>query len=382
MHLMATTKRDYYDVLQLPRDVSEEEIRKAFRKKAFEYHPDRNKSPDAETKFKEVNEAYEVLRDRDKRARYDRFGHAGAAGGAGVGFDGSEGFPGFGDIFDAFFGGTRAGGFGGATRAKTVERGADLAATLTIEFEEAAFGAGKSFEITRTDSCTRCKGNRSEPGTEAERCSTCHGTGEVRRTQKSIFGQFVNVAVCGRCDGAGSVVTTPCIQCRGSGRERKKKIIEVKIPPGVTDGSQIRLTGEGEAGRNGAPHGNLYISLDVKPHPVFEREQDHILYTLPINVAQAALGDEIEIPTLEGAHTLKIPPGSQHGAVIRLKGKGIAHLRSHGRGDQFVTLDVLVPTELDKEQKKLFQDLNDSLEKPDLSHKQKSFFDRVRDSLG
>ena len=376
---MATAKRDYYEVLELGRDASAEDVRKAFRKKAFDLHPDRNKATDAEVKFKELNEAYEVLRDADKRAQYDRFGHASPSHG-GAGFDGVSGVPDFGDIFDAFFGGTGAsrGGRAGAA----AERGADLQVSLAIAFEEAAFGTEKKFDINRVEACSRCAGSRSEPGAKAEKCAVCNGTGQVRQVQRSVFGQFVNITQCGRCGGRGSIISNPCTSCKGSGKERKNRTISVKIPAGVNSGSQIRLTGEGEAGGNGGPRGNLYVALKVNDHALFDREGDDLLYALPITVAQAALGDEVEVPTLEGKTKLKVPAGTQPGAVFRLKGQGIAHLRGHGRGDEIVSVDVVIPKSLSAKEKKLFQDLNESLKKPDMSKKDQGFFDRVKQSLG
>jgi len=379
---MATTKRDYYEVLGIGRDATEEDVRKAFRKKAFEYHPDRNKSADAEAKFKEVNEAYEVLRDAERRSRYDRFGHAAPAAssaGRSAGFDGFENFPGFGDIFDAFFGGTRTAG--GARRVSVAERGTDLAVDLVLEFEDAAFGVERELEVPRTGPCGRCRGMRGEPGSQLQTCASCRGTGEVRRAARSAFGQFINIAVCSACGGEGRIVTNPCTQCKGSGLERKKKTIAVKVPGGVSAGSQIRLTGEGDAGRNGGPPGNLYINIRVKEHRLFERQQDHTLYTLPITVAQAALGATLDVPTLEGPISLKVPPGTQPGTVFRFKGKGVPHLRGGGRGDHLVTIDVVIPKSLDGNLKKLFQQLDELLKKPDSNKKERGIFDRLKDAM-
>ena len=370
---MATTKRDYYEVLGIGRNATSEEIRKAFRKLAFEYHPDRNKSPGAEEKFKEINEAYEVLSDSQKRGQYDRFGHAGPSP-FGRGFEGFDNF-GFGDIFDAFFGGS-----GRRGRTTTVARGADLAATITIEFEEACFGAEKEVEIARAELCSRCRGSLSEPGSPPQRCDNCNGTGEVRRAQRSIFGQFVNVSACDRCRGQGRVITKPCAQCRGAGRERKSRTIAVRVPAGVDTGSQIRLTGEGEPGFNGGPPGNLYLTLNIEEHPLFHREEDDILYSLPLSVAQATLGDEVEVPTLGTPHKLKVPAGTQPGQVFRLRGQGVAHLRGGGRGDQLVMVKVVIPKSLTPEQKRLFDEIGQSLGVPSDNH-DKGFFDRIKDSF-
>ena len=354
---MATTKRDYYEVLGVEKNATEEDIRKAFRKKAFDLHPDRNKAPDAEAKFKEVNEAYEVLRDAEKRSQYDRFGHARPGPQAPNGDD--FGFGGFGDIFDAFFGGatgTRTGRRNGPVR------GADLAATVAIDFEEAAFGVEKEFEINRLETCERCKGARTEPGTQPARCASCNGSGEIRRVQKSVFGQFVNVAACGTCQGQGQVISSPCKQCRGAGRERTKRSIGVAIPAGVSEDSQVRLTGQGEPGVSGGPPGDLFITL---------------------NITQAVLGDEGEIQMLQGKKAgVKVPPGTQPGSVFRLKGQGVPHLRGGGRGDFLVTIDVVIPKSLDSSQRKLIEELDKSLPRPDVTKKDKGFFDRIKDALG
>ncbi|MBM4405025.1 MAG: molecular chaperone DnaJ [Chloroflexi bacterium] len=375
---MATTKRDYYEVLGIEKNASEEDIRKAFRKKAFDLHPDRNKAPDAEAKFKEVNEAYAVLRDPEKRAHYDRFGHARPGAQAPNGDD--FGFGGFGDIFDAFFGGATGARAG---RRNGPIRGADLAATIAIDFEEAAFGVEKEFEINRLETCERCKGARSEPGTSPSRCAACNGSGEIRRVQRSVFGQFVNVAACSACQGMGQVISSPCKQCKGAGRERKKRNIGVAIPTGVSEDSQVRLTGQGEPGVNGGPSGDLFITLNIAPHPIFDRQGDDVLYTLPLNIAQATLGAELEIGVLQGKKTeIKISPGTQPGTVFRLKGQGVPHLRGGGRGDFLVTIDVVIPKSLDSHQRKLMEELHRSLPKPDVSKKDKGFFERIKDALG
>jgi len=348
------SKRDYYEVLSVGRNATDEEIKKAFRKLAFKYHPDRNHEDGAEEKFKEVNEAYEVLSDPDKRSAYDRFGHGGAEGLFGRGFEGFE-FGGFGDIFEAFFGGT-------ATAARQApQRGADLRYGFTITFEEAAFGCEKEINISRTENCSLCQGTGCKPGAQPSRCPNCNGTGQIRRTQQSIFGRFTTTTICSRCQGEGRIITEPCPQCRGTGREKRQRSILVKIPAGVDDGSQIRLRGEGEAGTRGGPSGNLYVTLSVKQHKFFTRDGDDILYELPINFAQAALGTELEVPTLDGKAKLKVPAGSQTGEVFRLKNKGIPHLHRSGRGDQLVTLFVVTPDSLTKKQRQLLEELASSL---------------------
>ncbi|MFB0559553.1 MAG: molecular chaperone DnaJ [Dehalococcoidales bacterium] len=349
------SKRDYYEVLGVGRNASEEEIRRAFRKLAFKYHPDHNHEAGAEEKFKEVNEAYEVLSDPDKRAAYDRFGHGGAEGFFGRGFEGFD-FGGFGDIFDAFFGRT-------TTAARQAPRqGADLRFGTVITLEEAAFGTEQEIKMSRIENCSLCQGVGSKLGSQLNRCPNCNGTGQVRRTQQSIFGRFTNITTCPQCRGEGRIITEPCPQCRGTGKERRKRSILVKIPAGVNDGSQIRLRGEGDAGMRGGPSGNLYITVSVKQHELFARDGDDILYELPINFAQAALGTEVEVPTLDSEVKLKVPAGSQTGRVFQLKNKGIPHLNKNGRGDQLVTLLVVTPESLNEKQRQLFQELADSLD--------------------
>ncbi len=352
-----TTKRDYYDILEVGRDASEEDIRKAFRQKALEFHPDRNKDADAGAKFKEVNEAYQVLTDPERRQHYDRFGHAstGNGGGQGAGgFNGGDVFGGFGDIFDAFF--------GGGPRAQTrAHPGRDLQTTITIPFEDAVFGVTKEIEIDRREKCTRCDGSRSEPGHSAQTCSNCKGSGRVRRAQRSVFGQFVTEAVCNVCAGTGQQISNPCTRCRGSGRERAKSKIKVQVPAGVPAGANLNLRGQGDAGERGAPSGDLYVGIRVQPHEEFEREENDILYELELTYPQAALGLELEIPTLDGPHKMKIPAGTQNDEVFRIKGKGVPHLgRTARRGDELVTVRVATPEKLSKRQKELLEELQRS----------------------
>jgi molecular chaperone DnaJ len=369
------TKRDYYEVLGIGRDATDEEIKKAFRKLAFKHHPDHNSDTGAENKFKEVNEAYQVLSDPDKRAAYDRFGHGGADGLFGRGFEGFD-FGGFGDIFDAFFGGSTT-----ATH-QASHQGADLHyPRLDITFEEAAFGSEKVIAIPRTENCSLCHGVGAKPGSDPSRCSNCNGTGQVKRVQQSIFGRFANIATCPRCHGEGSVITEPCPQCRGTGKEKHRRNISVKIPAGVDNGTQIRLRGEGEAGERGGPPGNLYISLSVEPHDFFTREDDNILYELPANFAQAALGTELEIPTLDGKAKLKIPAGSQTGKVFRLKNQGIPHAHKGGRGDLLVFLFVSTPEKLNEKERQLLEELAKSLNQNN-HPKQKGLFNRLKNAAG
>lgn len=381
MRCMFMAKRDYYEILGISRGASEEGIKKAFRKRAMEYHPDRNKNPDAEDRFKEVNEAYQVLVDAEKRAQYDRFGHAGVTAGSGGftrDFEGFDVFGGFGDIFDSFFG-----DFTSRGQQHRAQRGSDIQFPVTLPFEDAVFGTEREVEVTRTERCHQCRGSGSKPGTSPSTCSTCRGMGQVRRSQKSVFGQFSQVTSCPTCRGKGSVITTPCDNCRGVGTERRNRKIMVKIPAGVEDSMQIRLTAEGDVGTNGSTPGNLYVHLTVEPHPLFQREGDDIIFELPLNLVQAALGDEVEIPTLNGTEVLKIPPGTQPGTTFRIKEKGVPHLNGHRRGDIVIPVKLQVPTSLDAHQRKLIEELGETLEKPnDDSSKEKGIFDRIKDAFG
>lgn len=376
---MATDqKQDYYDVLGVAREATPDEIKKAFRRLAMQYHPDRNKEAGAEARFKQVNEAYEVLSDPEKRAMYDRYGHAAAQGDNPFarGFDGF-GFGGLGDIFDAFFGGQQ----GRAQRGP--QRGADVRRTVTISFEDAVFGIEREIEVMTAEICTACNGLRAEPGTQPERCGTCNGTGELRKVQQSIFGQFVNVAMCDRCRGEGRVVGTPCRNCKGVGREKRKRKLSVKIPGGVDHGSQMRLSGEGEIGANGGPRGNLYVQINVKPHDVFQRDEDDLLLELELSIAQASLGDEVQVPTIEGEpHTLRVPAGTQTGEVFIVRGKGVPHLRGSARGDMIVRASVVTPKGLTKEQKDLLKRLAESMGQDVKPQEDRGFMGKIKDALG
>ena len=370
---MPKTKQDYYDTLGVPRDATPEQIKKAFRQLAMKYHPDRNKNKDAHGRFKEINEAYEVLADGDRRAAYDRFGHSGAESQfGGRGFEGF-GFGGFGDIFDAFFGGTASG-------RHAPRRGADLRQNLTLTFEEAAFGCEKRVDVPGIDLCSRCKGRRAEPGSEPKRCENCGGSGEVRRVQQSVFGQFVNVSACDRCGGEGRYVAHPCRKCGGQGYEQRTRTVEIKIPAGIYDGAQMRLSNEGDVGLYGGPRGNLYLDFAVKAHKLFERDGDDLVYNMELNFAQAALGDELDVPTLEGREPLHLPAGTQSGEVFVLKGKGVPHLRSNGRGDLLVRAQVVTPKRLSQEQKMLLAELAESLGEP-ISPDDKGILKRIKDAL-
>jgi molecular chaperone DnaJ len=383
---MAQTKRDYYEVLGVQRTATPEEIKKRFRAKARELHPDVNKEPDAEARFKEVAEAYEVLIDADKRSAYDRFGHAAVSGAGGAGYDPFGGFGSFSDIFETFFTSAMGGNSGTAARRRAQQRGSHLAYRMSLEFEEAIFGAEKEIEVPRLALCTHCGGAGAEPGTQPQVCPVCNGKGDVRRSQQSIFGQFVSVVPCDRCNGEGQVVSTPCKECRGDGRIRETRRLAVKVPAGIDDGAQIRLSGEGEAGRHGSPPGDLYVEVNVRPHKLFKREGNDIILACNLNIAQAALGAELEVPTVEGGlATLKVPAGTQHGKVFRVKGQGVPYLRGSGRGDMLVQADVQVPTNLSDEQKRLLRDLartlGDNNSAPS-SQQDKGLFSKIRDALG
>lgn len=372
-----TSKKDYYDVLGVPRNAQEDEIRRAYRHKAMEYHPDRNKRPDAEEKFKEVNEAYQVLADAEKRAQYDRFGHAGVNGQAGGarGFDGFDVFGGFGDIFDSFFGDVAG------RRRRGPQRGRDIEAKVILPFEEAAFGTEREVEVNRIERCSECTGSGSAPGTTPETCNTCRGMGQVRQSQHTVFGNFSQVADCPTCKGRGSTITHPCGNCHGHGTERRKRRIAVKIPAGVESGMQVRLSNEGDSSPNGGQAGNLYLTISVNAHELFGRDGDDLLYELPVSYPQVALGAELEVPTLEGTETLKMPAGTQPRAQFRFRGKGIAHVNSGRRGDLLVSVKLEVPTSLDSEERRLLEELGRLSDPPeqDATGKQRGLFDKIKD---
>lgn len=343
-------KPDYYEILGLSRKATEEEIKKAYRRLAFQYHPDHNKNAEAEEKFKEINQAYEVLSDSEKRFNYDRFGTA--EGGWGRTF---EGFGGLGDIFENFFGTVAT-----ATRHAS-QRGADLQYELKLKFEEAAFGCDREIEVNRLENCPQCRGTGSSQGSPLSRCPACNGAGQVQRVRNSVFGRFVNVVICDRCQGEGQIVTDPCSHCRGKGRVKIQRRLMVTIPAGVSDGNHLRLSGEGEAGTKGGPPGDLFLLLAVQPHELFHRQGDDLLYILPLNFAQAALGDSLQVPTLDGPHQLKIPSTTQTDKVFRLKGRGIPHLNRGGRGDMLIKVVVVTPHSLNERQRRLFKELSETL---------------------
>jgi molecular chaperone DnaJ len=371
--------RDYYETLGIPRGASESEIKSAFRRLARQYHPDVSQEPDAEEKFKEINEAYAVLSDQEKRDAYDRFGHAGVQGMGGVPDWTTMDFTDIlGDLFGFGFG-----GFGRSARRSpnAPRRGSDLQYRVHLKFEEAVFGVDKEIEVTRDEVCSTCNGSGAKPGTTPSRCSTCGGNGEVRRTQQTIFGSMVQVTTCPACGGKGEVIVNPCPTCSGSGQVRVSRKKVVTIPAGVDTGTQIRLAGEGQPGVNGGPPGNLYLVIQVQPHRYFRRRNDDILLDLNINIAQATLGDEVEVPTVNGEAVLKIPSGTQPGKVIRMRGKGVPHLRSNGRGDQLVIVNVSIPTSVTSDQREMFEELGKSLGTAVIPQ-ERSFFDKLKDVLG
>ena len=354
---MAEQKRDFYEVLGVSKTATDEELKKAYRKLAKKYHPDMNPGDkEAEAKFKEVNEAYEVLSDKDKRAKYDQFGHAGVDPNFGAGGYGGGGFDmgdiDLGDLFGSFFGGGfGGGGFGGQQRASTPQRGESLRANLTISFEEAAFGCKKEIELSRTEECQDCHGSGCQPGTTAEVCPDCRGAGVVRIQRGGGGFAFTSTAPCQRCRGTGKIIHSPCKSCGGAGVTRKKRRIEVNIPAGINEGQAISVRGQGNAGKNGGPSGDLIVGIRIKPSPIFQRDGSTVLYEQTVSFYQAAMGAELEIPTIDGKVKWNLPAGTQPGTTFRLKGKGIPTLQGRGRGDQYVTVKVKVPVNLNAEQK-------------------------------
>lgn len=370
-------KRDYYEVLGVNQSSTPSEIKKAYRRKARKYHPDVNKAPEAEEMFKEINEAYDVLSDDQKKAAYDRYGHqafeGGMGGASGFDFDLNDIFEG---IFNNFSGGS------GRRRRSGPRRGADLRYDLELEFEEAVFGVEKTVEVTRPELCGSCHGSGAEPGSSPSRCQHCSGSGEVRRVQQSILGSFVNVTTCPVCEGSGEMIETPCKTCRGRKQVNNTKQLNVKVPAGVDAETQIRLTGEGAPGSHGGPAGNLYVVMNIKPHEFFRRQGNDILLDLEVNVAQAALGADLSAPSVDGVESLRIPAGTESGTVFKMRGKGVPYLRRGGRGDQLVVVQVKTPQKLTDEQRRLFEQLAATLgSEPVVSKQKKGFFESLREAL-
>ena len=378
---MAEQKRDYYEVLGVSKGASEDEIKKAYKKMARKYHPDLNPGDkSAEEKFKEVNEAYEVLSDADKRARYDQYGHAGVdpnfgAGGFGGGFDGGFDFSDLGDIFGSFFGG----GFGGGRRTNpnAPQRGESIRMAVTISFEEAAFGCEKEVTVERYEACDTCHGSGCAPGTSPEVCPDCHGTGTVQVRRQTPMGVFATSSPCPKCGGKGRIIHQPCKDCRGSGMMRKKKTIQASIPAGIDNGQTISIRGQGNAGRNGGPAGDLLITITVRPHELFRREGTSVLCEAPITFTQAVLGAELEIPTIDGKVKYTLPEGTQSGTTFRLKGKGIPSINGRGRGDQYVTVYIETPRNLNKEQREALKKFAAAMGEDEASG-QKPFFKKFK----
>ena len=369
-------KRDYYEVLGVSKGASDDELKKAFRKEAKKYHPDLHPGDkEAEAKFKEINEAYEVLSNPEKRQRYDQFGHAGVDSnyGAGGGYGGS-GFGDFGDIFsDIFGGGFGFGGSGG--RRNGPRRGNDVRQVVTISFEEAAFGCKKKINITKQEDCPTCKGTGAKPGTSAETCSHCRGTGQIQTQQRTILGYMTNVTTCPHCQGSGKIIKDPCRDCRGTGKVRKTRTVEIDIPAGIDDGQTMQLSGQGEAGERGGPSGDLLITVRVRPHQMFERSGNDVYLNMPVTFVQAALGATLTVPTLDGVVEYDIPEGTQSGTRFRLRGKGIPFIRGKNRGDQYVTVEVEVPKNLSQRQKEILREFDEEKN----YKKKKSFAEKMKE---
>lgn len=375
-------KRDYYEILGISKDADDKEIKSAFRKLAKKYHPDLNPdNKEAETNFKEINEAYEVLSDPNKKAKYDQFGHA--AFDQSQGFGGGADFNDFGDIFGDIFGDFFGGGFGGSSRTQRTgpRAGSDLKIKLDITFEEAAFGTKKDIKINRIEKCHVCDGSGAKKGTSKKTCPTCHGAGHVKTVQRTPFGQFASTKTCTTCNGNGEVVEEPCTACGGSGKERKSRKLSINIPAGVDTNSVIPLRGEGNHGERGGPAGDLYVYLNVKEHELFERDGYDVWCEIPISFTKAALGGNIEVPTLEGKVKYDIPEGMQPGTVFRLKNKGIKNLRGSSKGDQYVRVKITVPKKLTDKQKELLKEFAKEYGEDADKDDKKGFFGKMKDAF-
>jgi molecular chaperone DnaJ len=376
-------KRDYYEVLGVSKGASDDEIKKAYRKLAKQYHPDLNpNNKEAEAKFKEVNEAYEVLSDSEKKARYDQFGHAGVdpsygGGGGAGGFGGFGGFGDISDIFESFFG-----GFGGSSRANpnAPRRGQDIRANVNIDFMEACKGKTVEIRINRMETCSECHGTGAQAGTSAKTCPDCKGTGSIKVGQRTPFGMISQTRVCSRCSGKGKIIDNPCPKCSGQGRSRVAVTKEISIPAGIDDGQTLQHRGQGDAGINGGPAGDLNVTVTVRPDPIFERDGYDIRTEIPITFAQATLGDEIIVPTIDGKVKYAVPEGTQTGTVFRLKGKGVKKINRSDRGDQYVKVNIEVPSNLTKKQKEILREFEASLNDKNYQ-KRKSFFDRIKETF-
>ncbi len=374
-------RRDYYEILGVERSASTEEIKKTYRRLAKQYHPDFNKDdPEAEKKFREIKEAYETLSDPQKREQYDRFGHqAGFERGTGgfEGFGGGFGFGGIDEIFEQFFGG----GMGGRRRRPGPEQGNHLRYDLDITLEEAFSGGNKVVTIPRTETCPDCEGSKAKAGSRPETCHSCRGSGQQQYTRSTPFGRFVSMQVCANCRGEGTIVKDPCPTCSGQGRIVNERKFEIKIPPGVEDGSRLRVSGGGEAGLRGGPPGDLFVVIRIRPHKIFKRQNSDLLLEVSVGISQAALGVEMEVPTLEGTATLKVPEGTQHGSTFRLRGYGMPHLRGSGKGDLLVKVNVKVPKRLNQKQKELLMEYaRESGEEAGLENR--GIFDWVKEAFG
>lgn len=376
-------KRDYYEVLGVSKGATGDEIKKAYRKEAKKYHPDLHPGDkEAEKKFKEVNEAYEVLSDSDKKARYDQFGHAGVDPNFGAGQGaGGYGFDDFGDIFSNIFGGGFGGGFGGSSQRRNGPvRGADVRQVIDITFEEAAFGCKKNITVNKQENCPTCNGSGAKPGTSPVTCKRCGGSGQVKTQTRTPLGYMTNISACPDCRGEGKIIMEPCKNCRGSGRIRKQRTIEINIPQGINNGQTMQVSGQGEPGLRGGPSGDLLVTIRLKPHPIFKREDFDVFINIPITFVQAALGATIRVPTLDGVVEYDIPEGTQSGTVFKLRGKGVPYIRGKNRGDEYVTVEVEIPKNINSKQKAILKEFDEASSEKDYK-KRRSWFDKMKDFI-